>query len=560
MQLTVHTFITHKLGDTESDCQDSVFPEPGQRSERIFAVADGATNSFFSRLWAQQLTRQFAEEPDKAFRKDSWNEWLSKAQVQWRGEVEKIAKAPGASFVTLNGFHGRKPAVATLVGLRLNEENEKGIAWDAAVLGDSCLFHLREKTHDAYPELKGAEFTYIVDGLNSIPDGNASEPKISSATAGGDGTNGPAPIVEGDVMLLATDALSQWMVKRDQMGEPVWGHVLRLETPAEFEKLVTDARKEAKEPMVNDDVSLVVLRFGKTHKVYAVQEYKPQLAPPPSPPMAGGPQPYLSREIKPAGSLLDVKAAGESVGASSSEQQGQSGPSASGAAAQRPNKRASVFQNAGLLSFLLVVSLLCSFFTLAKWITAIGEIGGLEKAGKKKTAEIAAQEEKIKELDAEIGKLKKRSESLDAQFATVSSGRGAEVDVLKGELASAKSAQAKAESDFKNASTQLEAARKQLKELGAQVKGAAGEAAKNGADKHPEKVDGKDREGDAGKGGEQAKNGEKKNKQEPAAPEPPKKGSGVPPNPTPEPQPPNPAGNESPKSGPGSGNDSPGVF
>src|SRR6185436_3759012 len=49
--------------------------------------------------------------------------------------------------------------------------------------------------------------------------------------------------------------------------------VLQLNTEGEFQKLIQDARREARDAMANDDVAVVVLTFGRPHSQYLESMY-----------------------------------------------------------------------------------------------------------------------------------------------------------------------------------------------------------------------------------------------------------------------------------------------
>lgn len=274
----VFTFRTHKAGETENDCEDSVYPTTREPSDRLFAVADGATQSFYSGVWAEQLTRCFAQKPDEAF--GDWTSWLSEPQRVWREEVQRRAETALDDVFVSNNLNERRPAAATFVGLRLlSLENGGGglIPWEALVLGDSCLFHLR---HDAqvrsYLKQKAADFNFVTESAESYPKTSIHKPiRLPDSKVDDAEWNGAVAAQAGDVFLLATDAFSKWMLSREEAGKPVWGVVAWLEGETEFQRLVRDAREDAQQPLENDDVALAVVRFGEPHAVFANQKYSP---------------------------------------------------------------------------------------------------------------------------------------------------------------------------------------------------------------------------------------------------------------------------------------------
>ena len=58
IKLTSKSFITHKKAESQDDCQDAWC-----ENEELgrYAVADGATRSFFPKEWAELLVEHFCE-------------------------------------------------------------------------------------------------------------------------------------------------------------------------------------------------------------------------------------------------------------------------------------------------------------------------------------------------------------------------------------------------------------------------------------------------------------------------------------------------------------------
>lgn len=267
---------THKEGESEADCEDSV---RGDANGKIFSVADGATQSFYARLWADELTSYFAKQPDGAF--GNWAEWLSVPQQNWLDAVHRSLKAAPDDVYIYNDFHERRPGASTFVGLRLLPMEDGGqIPWEALVLGDSCLFHLRSGGKVcSYLKRTEAEFDFRTEAAETYPRTSQHSPTHLSSSAGqNSAVVETAPARPGDCFLLATDAFSRWMLARDNAREPVWGVVASLKSESEFQNLVSAARKDAVRPLQNDDVGLVVVRFGEVDTDFAAQQYEPKPA------------------------------------------------------------------------------------------------------------------------------------------------------------------------------------------------------------------------------------------------------------------------------------------
>src|SRR5438105_2336031 len=138
MHLFAEALWMPKAGNTALEYEDAYWPKHPIRgdSRSTFAVADGATETSFSGIWAKQLVRAYCA---GTFNNLSDSDWLSKRQRKWWSIVRNKPLAWYAEEKLESG------TFAALVGLTLNwqsAESENG-TWHAEAIGDSCLFQLR---------------------------------------------------------------------------------------------------------------------------------------------------------------------------------------------------------------------------------------------------------------------------------------------------------------------------------------------------------------------------------------------------------------------------------
>jgi hypothetical protein len=293
--LIARTFIAPKRGEGIDDCQDSACPSLVSNEiapPACLAVSDGTTTSFFSKAWADILTKRFMERSAKAL--EHWKDWLSEAQVEWQGAITKIVETGKPSFFVVNGFRAQRPAAATFVGICIEERGDRGWPWKANILGDSCLFHLSgQGPPKSFPLKSSDEFASVVKTAESWPKESSYSPTFYASSPDGE----ECLFVEGDVLVIATDALSKWILMRQESGLPIWWTLLELRTTDEFEKLIGAARDELELPLENDDVTLMVLAFGVPHSMYRELRFVP--TPRVSPAAEGRPHPpapHVGRE------------------------------------------------------------------------------------------------------------------------------------------------------------------------------------------------------------------------------------------------------------------------
>ncbi|PCH91043.1 MAG: hypothetical protein COB85_09650, partial [Bacteroidetes bacterium] len=119
--LRINLIAAHKIqkeAEKPDDCQDAF-----QTSDDRFAIADGVTESFYSKSWAELLVNHYCQHP--AIGKDNWKEWLLPIQNKWLEEVaQRVKKAKERQlpiWVTNYKRHARSDAaVSTFVGVQLD--------------------------------------------------------------------------------------------------------------------------------------------------------------------------------------------------------------------------------------------------------------------------------------------------------------------------------------------------------------------------------------------------------------------------------------------------------
>jgi hypothetical protein len=235
-------FARPKRGNSAADYEDAHAANP--RSGR-FAVADGATESSFAGIWATALTEGYVQAPAG----QTGRGWLAPVRRRWAAQVDPLELPWYAEDKREQG------AFATFVGLALSPADSSGTGeWRALAVGDACLFHVRgEKLISAFP-IRNA------DDFDNRPSLIGSREK-SDGAAGLSARRAKGRWRSGDQFFLATDALSEWFLKRHGDGRKPWGTLnRRLGGPSPDEKLGEwlEEQRDA-QAMRNDDVTLLVI-------------------------------------------------------------------------------------------------------------------------------------------------------------------------------------------------------------------------------------------------------------------------------------------------------------
>jgi serine/threonine protein phosphatase PrpC len=236
MLITFKAFCLQKEGNDIAEYEDAYSPrilETDKHSEFRCAVADGATETSFSGLWAKILVDAFVEEDlstiDQLRMKD--------LSLKWREEIALLTKDKPLSWYAEEKLE--RGAFSSLMGLHIKADGQ----WEAAWVGDSCLFQLRPPSYrKSYPYTEPDEFNNHPALISTNALDNS---KISASTVRGKWR-------EGDCFLLMTDALAHYFLSDKSLRSKLLPSLLNQEL---FEEIIHTAR--AAKLCRNDDVTLL---------------------------------------------------------------------------------------------------------------------------------------------------------------------------------------------------------------------------------------------------------------------------------------------------------------
>jgi hypothetical protein len=252
MNILAEPFWVPKQGNSEEEYEDAVWPPERREYEGTcarFAVADGATESSYARRWAEVLVHAVGEgrlspaclpEGIVPLRAD-WRQWMAGKSLPWYAEEK-----------------ARRGAFAALVALELSAPEAAGGSegyWQAAAVGDSCLFHMRgEKVLTRFPMNTAAAFNNRPFLLGSVEaEGECLADRISRQ--GG-------TWARGDVFYLMTDALACWFLQAIEGGGNPWdvlGDLTHHEGTTPFPEWVASLRRQGL--IHNDDCTLLSIHI-----------------------------------------------------------------------------------------------------------------------------------------------------------------------------------------------------------------------------------------------------------------------------------------------------------
>lgn len=212
----------------------------------LFALADGATESCFSKYWASLLVNNFVQSPF-SFDSDlvhNMERWLQPIRDNWYS---------GIDWKNLPWYvetKARMGAFSSFLGLKIYEE-EKGKKIISIAVGDSCLFLVRDdRVEYTFPIKSSGEFSNRPRLIGSRLPSNRAISNISVEKLN---------IYPGDSLILATDALCKWFLESVECGQNPWKD-LDFGSIQEFREFITSLRNEGS--MRNDDVTLLLVKMS----------------------------------------------------------------------------------------------------------------------------------------------------------------------------------------------------------------------------------------------------------------------------------------------------------
>ena len=202
-----------KNGNTTAEYEDAYWPKRSVEgiSEHRFAVADGATETSFSGIWAKQLVRAYCKgSMDSPV---AMAETLDQLRRQWWHIVERKNLPWYASEKLKSGTY------SALLGLTLydKQHGEADGTWVAIAIGDCCLVQIRaDSVVIAFPMTKSSAFSNrpaLVSTSKSPADRQKELALVQSASGAWRSE---------DRFFLMTDALAAWFLREYEQGRRPW--------------------------------------------------------------------------------------------------------------------------------------------------------------------------------------------------------------------------------------------------------------------------------------------------------------------------------------------------
>lgn len=255
------TWFSHsisKAGNKPSENEDAIYPADlfgsvnGKSERASFAVADGATQTSFSGLWANCLVRHCTQTKlsEYAFLeaiKKAGNEWqtsLQGVELPWHA-MEKVKQGAFSALAWLEiQYDPLHPSTA--------------YSWRALAVGDCCLFIAHN--HNIYLSLPLQHPSEFNNSPVLIPSKSEKIDSIKGRIHMAKGS-----LKRGDQLILASDAMASWIMRKPVTDQSDYQKMIRVITEtassSQFSGWINTLRQSGE--MRNDDTSVILIELGE---------------------------------------------------------------------------------------------------------------------------------------------------------------------------------------------------------------------------------------------------------------------------------------------------------
>ena len=241
--LATRQLLLPKLGHEPSECEDAIAVDT---ENCRFAVADGATEAFDARNWAQRLAQHWVQN-ECASTLEAFREWVAAEGRELRDSWNSL------SLSWYSEEKARTGSFAALVGVELDLQTESP-SWKAIALGDACLLHCRQGTLlKSLPVGSSASFNsapVLVASDSSMHEASMKSVVIDSGSC-----------ENGDVLWLLSDGAASWYLERFEKDEFTPSDFFETKGDEELQRFFDEERLAGR--MRNDDVAVLRIEIQR---------------------------------------------------------------------------------------------------------------------------------------------------------------------------------------------------------------------------------------------------------------------------------------------------------
>ena len=231
-----------KSEHTEQTCQDFCSSEI---AKGLFAISDGVGTAALSDLWAKVLVQHFLSVPLLSNHPFEIEWWLEQAQQLFRQQQPDLEWGARQQIESQGSY-------ATLATLRFEYVQDETAKALLLIFGDSCIFIARTQSHqikevNAFPPFEATDFDRAPICLPSKSD------VFNRACQ-----SYPVELQTGDTVVLATDAVSRWIISAPDRVVAL--QTIIDQTPTSWSDFINEHRINGE--MIDDDCTALIIRLA----------------------------------------------------------------------------------------------------------------------------------------------------------------------------------------------------------------------------------------------------------------------------------------------------------
>ena len=227
-----------------------------------FAVCDGSSSDFFSKIFSRLLSDYYSETGSDMFTPEIILDLNSQCREKVKEELDRAGCRPG-SFPYVH-FLRRDPGCSTLVCLSFHNDRENP-TFDFYALGDSMIFFIPKGEY--IPELQISSDSDEDYSFNPNINFGYTPPIASSYSTEWltlMKKEAERPLKEG-TFVMVTDALAEWLLRNVEVSpEDKFKEILEIDSQEKFESYIRDIRVKGAHM---DDMTLVVISIDDVNEL-----------------------------------------------------------------------------------------------------------------------------------------------------------------------------------------------------------------------------------------------------------------------------------------------------
>ena len=240
------SFSLPKRSESEETNQDAIAISP---DERVFAIADGVSQSPFSQIWSKKVVNKFIKKPldISDLNEQKIKDWLADIRKEWGSEIDQ-----GKASELILDIAKKEGGSTTFLGMIIQKKKKKRQKLQLFGIGDTNMFLIKKNEITGkldvvgWPVTSVESFTDRTKGLSSIDNTLQGIPELKEFD-----------VKRGDIVILATDALAKWILKSANLGQRPWSKILKKKN--DIANFIDKLRYTNK--IDDDDTTCIIIRI-----------------------------------------------------------------------------------------------------------------------------------------------------------------------------------------------------------------------------------------------------------------------------------------------------------